>query len=71
MTSIPPPHNSLRLAGVRGATSRARGASPQLRTREITPRSRRIVGAVLLVALVVMLFFGVLAWIDYFATHPA
>jgi hypothetical protein len=27
------------------------------------------VGAVLLLALVVMLFFGILTWIDYFATH--
>jgi ferric-dicitrate binding protein FerR (iron transport regulator) len=69
LTSIPPPHTPYdwQEYGARRAEREERARASG--TREISARSRRIVGAVLLLALVVMLFFGILTWIDYFATH--
>ncbi len=70
MIDLPPPHTPYDWqedeARRAEREQRARGSG----TREISARSRRIVGAVLLLAFVALLFFGVLTWIGYFATHP-
>jgi len=67
--SLPQPHNPYDWQEDEGRRAereqRARGSG----TRQISARSRWIVGAVLLLAFVAIIFFGILAWIDYFATH--
>jgi len=69
MTSVPPPHTPYdwQEYEARRAEREERARGPG--TREISARSRRIVGAILLLAFVLMIIFGVLAWIDYVATQ--
>jgi len=67
--SLPQPHNPYDWqedeARRAEREQRARGSG----TRQIKARSRWIVGTVLLLAFVAIIVLGILAWIDYFATH--